>query len=83
MNATFDQITRLANERHMLYRASGHQQLTPAQRDRLHSLDNQLPVLWDQYRRELASETRLREVRTQRETRERHESTIREHEVAA
>lgn len=83
MSDTFDEITRFANERHMLYRAAGHQQLTPSQKERLNRIDSQLPVLWDQYRRELATETRLREVRQQRETRELHEERIRERDLAA
>lgn len=83
MRDSFDEITRLANERHMLYRLAGHQQLSNPQKERLSQIDNQLPVLWDQYRRELATETRLREMRQQREIRDLHEDRIREHDLAA
>ena len=82
-NSTFDEITRLANERHMLYRAGGHQPLNQNQRDRLSTIDNQLPVLWDQYRREVATETRQRELRQQREARETMGERIRHHAEAA
>jgi len=83
MSDTFDEITRLANDRHMLYRLASHQQLTTEQKERLNRANNQLPVLWDQYRRELATETRQREIRQQREVRTLHEERIRDHDVAA
>ncbi|MFO7323851.1 MAG: hypothetical protein DIU68_019150 [Chloroflexota bacterium] len=58
MSDTFNLITALANERHMLYRLAARQHLTPDQQNRLNQIDNQLPVLWDQYRRELAGRYR-------------------------
>lgn len=78
MNTTFDEITRLANDRHMLYRLASHQQLTAQQQERLQIANNRLPVLWDQYRRELASDSRESEVRRQRESRTLHEDRIRQ-----
>ncbi len=69
MDETMNQIHRLATQRLDLYRLAGKQPLIPAQRDRLQQLDNQLPVLWDQYRRELATETRNRETRSRQAAR--------------
>ncbi|HEX2621766.1 MAG TPA: hypothetical protein VHL11_16525 [Phototrophicaceae bacterium] len=51
-----DLINQLANERHNLYRLAGKQHFTPQQEQRLGELNNQLPILWDQHRRELASD---------------------------
>lgn len=55
MNDSLDLIQRYANERHDLYRLAAKKHLTPEEMSRLHELNSQLPVLWDQYRRELAS----------------------------
>ena len=54
MHETMQQIHSIANERHMLYREAGHHHLTAAERQRLQELNNQLPLLWDRYRREYA-----------------------------
>ena len=51
----FAQITDLATERFNLYRLAASQHLTPVQLQRLHQIDNELPQLWDQHRREVAS----------------------------
>lgn len=53
-----DLINQLANERHSLYRLAAKQHLTVEQRARLNELSVQLPILWDNYRRELAAEKR-------------------------
>ena len=55
MNDTLDEIQRLSNERHDLYRLAGKQHLTPDQEYRLNELSGRLPILWDQHRRELAA----------------------------
>ncbi|MDX1992495.1 MAG: hypothetical protein SF029_08900 [bacterium] len=55
MDETMQQIHQLANERGMLYRLAGKGGLTTAQRQRMEELNAKLPVIWDQYRRELAS----------------------------
>lgn len=49
-------IHSIANERLMLYRLSGKQHLTPQQQARIQQISDQLPVLWDRYRREYAAE---------------------------
>jgi len=55
MDETLALIQRLANERHDLYRLAGKQHLTLEEHNRLDELNAQLPVVWDQYRREFAS----------------------------
>lgn len=52
---TLELIQQIANERHMLYRLAGKQHLTFNQQSRLDEITNQLPILWDRYRRELAA----------------------------
>ena len=52
---TLELIQKVANERHMLYRLAGKQHLTLEQQNRLDEITNRLPILWDQYRRELAA----------------------------
>jgi hypothetical protein len=54
MNETMNQIQALANERQMLYRLAGKGHLNETQLNRLQSLEGQLALLWDQYRREFA-----------------------------
>ena len=49
---TMRQIVHMTNERLALYR----QHLTPEQHDRLNTLNAQIPLFWDRYRREYASE---------------------------
>ncbi len=58
MNETFRQINALSDERLNLYRLAARQHLTTAQHNRLNEIANQLPLLWDQYRREVASVAR-------------------------
>jgi hypothetical protein len=58
MNETFRQINALSDERLTLYRLAAKQHMTTAQQQRLHEINNQLPVLWDQYRREVVSASR-------------------------
>ena len=55
MNETFNRINQLSDERLNLYRLAGKQRLSAAQQQRLQEIPNQLEVLWDQYRREVAS----------------------------
>lgn len=55
MNETFNQINQLSDERFNLYRLAGKQHLSAGQLDRITQITNQLEVLWDQYRREVAS----------------------------
>jgi hypothetical protein len=57
MNATMERIHQLAAERLSLYYHASHGGLNPDQRERLGAIDIQLPMLWDQYRRELAAYT--------------------------
>lgn len=52
--ATLQRIQAWANERHLLYRQAGKMRLLPDEQARLRYLNDQLPALWDQYRRELA-----------------------------
>ena len=58
MSETFDQINQLSEERLNLYRLAGKQHLSTAQHARLSEINYQLPVLWDQYRREQAAQHR-------------------------
>ncbi len=58
MSETFDLINRLSDERFNLYRLASKQHLTVEQQNRLSEITNQLPVLWDEHRREMASEQR-------------------------
>lgn len=57
-NETFYTLTKMAEERFNLYRLAGHQHLAPDQLARLTEIDNRLPILWDQYRREIATDGR-------------------------
>lgn len=52
--ATEERIHQFANERHRLYRQAGKARLSPAEQERLRYLNDQLPLLWDQLRREWA-----------------------------
>ncbi len=52
---TFAKMTELATERFNLYRLAASQHLTPVQLQRLHEIDNLLPAMWDQHRRDVAS----------------------------
>lgn len=55
---TLAQINHIANERMALYRLAGKQHLTPQQMNRIQEITAQLPILWDQHRREVASDHR-------------------------
>ena len=55
---TFQTILNLSEERFQLYLLAGHQRLMPDQAARLDEITARLPVLWDQYRRELAAGSR-------------------------
>ncbi len=57
-NATFYTLSKLAEERFSLYLLAGHQHLSPEQAARITEIDNRLPILWDQYRREIAGDGR-------------------------
>jgi hypothetical protein len=54
MNETFEMIQKLANERFALYLLAGKQHLNPLEQGRLEEINNRLPMLWDQHRREIA-----------------------------
>ena len=49
-------INKLADERLRLYEQASEHALTPDQRQRIAEISDRLPVLWDQYRRELAAQ---------------------------
>ncbi len=55
---TMNLIHNMASERHMLYRLAAKQSLNPDQTRRLRELNDQLPVMWDRYRREYANRQR-------------------------
>lgn len=55
---TFDTILKLSDERFQLYLLAGHQHLLPDQAARIDQITGQLATLWDQYRRELAADSR-------------------------
>lgn len=55
---TLAQIHHVANERLNLYRLAGKQHLTQQQMNRIQEITAQLPILWDQHRREVASSYR-------------------------
>jgi hypothetical protein len=61
---TMNQIHKAANERYDLYRTAAKQGLTNEQTRRLHELNDQLPILWDRYRREFAGRNRTSSVST-------------------
>jgi hypothetical protein len=66
MSETFNLINQLSGERFDLYRLASKRHLTGAQLERITHLTNQLEVLWDQYRREVASAHRIAPVNDQR-----------------
>lgn len=55
-NETMKLITNIVDERLGLYRLSGKQRLTSEQQFRIQQINDQLPILWDRYRREYAAE---------------------------
>jgi hypothetical protein len=57
-NDTFQTILELSAERFQLYLLAGHQPLMPDQVARIEQITARLAVLWDQYRRELAANSR-------------------------
>lgn len=63
MSETMSTIHRLAEERLNLYRAAAKTHLTPEQTDRLNWITNQLLVLWDEHRREVASQANPRPIK--------------------
>lgn len=67
MSETFSLINQMSDERFNLYRLAAKQHLTTAQHERLNAINNQLPVLWDQYRREVASAHRPAPVTDRRD----------------
>jgi hypothetical protein len=58
MNETLQRINQLSDERLSLYRLAGKQRLSAEQHQQLMELPAKLEVLWDQYRREVASNHR-------------------------
>ena len=57
-NSTFQTILQLSDERFQLYLLAGHQRLMPNQQARIDEITGRLATLWDQYRRELAADSR-------------------------
>ncbi len=57
MDETMNLINRLANERLKLYIQAGRQQLNQPQKERVAQITNELAILWDRHRRELADLT--------------------------
>ncbi len=55
---TFQTILKLSDERFQLYLLAGHQHLMPNQLARVDEITGRLATLWDQYRRELAANSR-------------------------
>ena len=55
MNETLELIQSLSDERYTLYRQAGKGGLRPDQEQRLNEINGRLPVLWDEYRRDLAA----------------------------
>jgi hypothetical protein len=55
---TFQTILQLSDERFQLYLLAGHQRLMPDQVARIDEITGRLATLWDQYRRELAANSR-------------------------
>ena len=64
---TMNQIHHLANERLNLYREAGRHSLSSAQMQRVHEINGELPMMWDQYRREYAARNRSADPITVRE----------------
>lgn len=58
MNDTLELIQSLSDERYTLYRQAGRGGLLPDQEQRLSEINGRLPLLWDEYRRELAADRR-------------------------
>lgn len=52
---TMNEINRLANARHELYRKAGRGQATAEDLAQIDRMTGQLATLWDQHRREYAS----------------------------
>lgn len=67
VDETMHLIQKLSNERLLLYRQAGHEHLAPAQTQRLHEISDQLPLLWDRYRREYAGHKQPRSIRSDRQ----------------
>lgn len=51
---TMREIQQTSKERLNLYMLAGQGGLTPQQLQRLHQLNDAMPLLWDRYRREFA-----------------------------
>lgn len=60
MNETMNHIQQVSKERQELWRKAGKKSLSGNEAQRLHTIDNELAILWDQYRREFAGDTRVR-----------------------
>ncbi len=58
MNETMQRIHKLSNERHQLWRTRGGMSSKDARR--VQEITSELTILWDQYRRELAGDNRVR-----------------------
>lgn len=60
MHETMDRIQQVSNERQQLWRKAGKNGLDTSEARRLQTIGDELAVLWDQYRREFAGDTRVR-----------------------
>lgn len=61
MDETMQRIHEMANERLRLYTLASKQRLTDAQQARIREITDQLPLMWDRHRRELAARRSERE----------------------
>ncbi|MBX3064918.1 MAG: hypothetical protein U0528_06545 [Anaerolineae bacterium] len=66
---TLETIHQLANERLQLYIMASHQRLADEQYARIDTITARLYTLWDQYRRELAANSRESQERVNAERR--------------
>jgi hypothetical protein len=57
---TMHEIHKLSNERLLLWRLAGKGLASPEKRRRIEEITNQLPILWDKHRRELAQQNSRR-----------------------
>jgi len=59
MNETMQRIQKISNERTQLWCKAGNGGLSREEQRRVREIADRLPLLWDQYRRELAGDTRV------------------------
>lgn len=54
---TMSEIQKVSKERLNLYLQASHDGLTPKESQRLHELNDLIPLLWDRYRREFVRQS--------------------------